>query len=133
MVLGEQGQRRDVWAFYALTAFAAVMYSVPGEWIPALAPLRLALVTSGLAAGLMVIRRLGRAEPLYLDGSRGLALIAFSTLAVASVGWSVIPEVTTATGVELLKLTAIYITFINVITTGRRLAVCAGPWCWRRW
>ncbi|ABF88683.1 O-antigen polymerase family protein [Myxococcus xanthus DK 1622] len=126
MVLGEQGQRRDVWAFYALTAFAAVMYSVPGEWIPALAPLRLALVTSGLAAGLMVIRRLGRAEPLYLDGSRGLALIAFSTLAVASVGWSVIPEVTTATGVELLKLTAIYITFINVITTGRRLAVVCG-------
>lgn len=126
MVLGEQGQRRDVWAFYALTAFAAVMYSVPGEWIPALAPLRLALVTSGLAAGLMVIRRLGRAEPLYLDGSRGLALIAFSTLAVASVGWSVIPEVTTATGVELLKLTAIYITFVNVITTGRRLAVVCG-------
>lgn len=126
MVLGEQGQRRDVWAFYALTAFAAVMYSVPGEWIPALAPLRLALVTSGLAAGLMVMRRLGRAEPLYVDGSRGLALIAFSTLAVVSVGWSVNPEVTTATGIELLKLTAIYITFVNVITTGRRLAVVCG-------
>ncbi|GHG71938.1 spore coat polysaccharide polymerase ExoJ [Comamonas sp. JC664] len=126
MVLGEQGQRRDVWAFYALTAFAAVMYAVPGEWIPALAPLRLALVTSGLAAGLMVIRRLGRAEPIYVDGSRGLALIAFSTLAVASIGWSVNPEVTTATGVELLKLTAIYITFVNVITTGRRLAVVCG-------
>ncbi|NOK04387.1 MULTISPECIES: spore coat polysaccharide polymerase ExoJ [Myxococcus] len=126
MVLGEQGQRRDVWAFYALTAFAAVMYSVPGEWIPALAPLRLALVTSGLAAGLMVMRRLGRAEPLYVDGSRGLALIAFSMLAVVSVGWSVNPEVTTATGIELLKLTAIYITFVNVITTGRRLAVVCG-------
>jgi len=126
MVLGEQGQRRDVWAFYALTAFAAVMYAVPGEWIPALEPLRLALVTSGLAAGLMVMRRLGRAEPLYLDGSRGLALIAFSTLAVASVAWSVNPEVTSATGIELLKLTAIYLTFVNVITTGRRLAAVCG-------
>ncbi|AEI66470.1 spore coat polysaccharide polymerase ExoJ [Corallococcus macrosporus] len=126
MVLGEQGPRRDVWAFYALTAFAAVMYAAPGEWIPALAPLRLALVTSGLAAGLMVIRRLGRAEPLYVDGSRGMALIAFSTLALASIGWSVNPEVTSFTGIELLKLTAIYITFVNVITTGRRLAVVCG-------
>ncbi len=126
MVPGEQGQRRDLWAFYALTAFAAVIYAVPGEWIPALAELRLALVTSGLAAGLMVMRRLGRAEPLYVDGSRGLALIGFSTLAVASLSWSLNPEVTQATGVELLKLTAIYLTIVNVITTGRRLAVVCG-------
>ncbi|MFP2929123.1 spore coat polysaccharide polymerase ExoJ [Pyxidicoccus sp. 3LG] len=126
MVPGELGQRRDVWAFYALTAFAAVMYAVPGEWIPALAPLRLALLTSGLAAGLMVMRRLGRAEPLYVDGSRGLALIGFSTLAVASLAWSVNPEVTQATGIELLKLTAIYLTIVNVITSGRRLMVMCG-------
>ena len=61
---GAQGQRRDVLAFFLLVGFAAVMYAVPGEWIPALAPLRLALLTSGLAAGLMVMRRLGKAEPL---------------------------------------------------------------------
>ncbi len=126
MVPGEQGQRRDVWAFYALTAFAAVMYAAPGEWIPALADFRLALVTSGLAAGLMVMRRLGRAEPLFVDGSRGMALICFSTLAVASISWAVNPEVARATAVELLKLTAIYLTIVNVITTGRRLAVMCG-------
>ncbi|MCP3101260.1 spore coat polysaccharide polymerase ExoJ [Myxococcus sp. K15C18031901] len=126
MVPGEQGQRRDVWAFYSLTAFAAVMYAVPGEWIPALAPLRLAFVTSALAAGLMLVRRLGRAEPIHLDGARGLALIGFSTLALSSVAWSVNPEVTRATGIELLKLTAIYLTFINVITSQRRLAAVCG-------
>jgi putative inorganic carbon (HCO3(-)) transporter len=127
MVPGEQqGQRRDVLAFYALTAFAAVMYAAPGEWIPVLAELRLALVTSVLAAGLMVMRRLGKAEPLYVDGSRGLALIGFSTLAVASLSWSLNPEVTQATGVELLKLTAIYLTIVNVITSGKRLAVVCG-------
>ncbi|WP_224361944.1 O-antigen ligase family protein [Hyalangium versicolor] len=126
MGVGEQGQQRDILAFYALTAFAAVMYAVPGEWIPALAPLRLALVTSGLAAGLMALRRLGRAEPLYFDGARGLSLLAFSGLAFASVAWSVAPDVTRATGIELLKLTAIYLTIINVITSGRRLAVVAG-------
>ena len=38
-MVGEQAERRDVFAFYALTGFAAFMYAVPGEWIPALAPL----------------------------------------------------------------------------------------------
>ncbi|HYI03097.1 O-antigen ligase family protein [Hyalangium sp.] len=126
MGVGEQGQQRDVLAFYALTAFAVVMYTVPGEWIPVLDPLRLALVTSGVAAGLMALRRLGRAEPLYFDGVRGLALLAFSGLAFASVSWSVNPDVTRSTGLELLKLTAIYLTIINVITTGRRLAILCG-------
>lgn len=126
MGVGEQGHQRDVLAFYALVGFAAVMYAVPGEWIPVLEPLRLALLTSGLAAGLMALRRLGRAEPLYFDGVRGVALLAFSGLAFASVAWSVNPEVTRTTGMELLKLTAIYLTIINVITSGRRLAVLCG-------
>ncbi|WP_224245260.1 O-antigen ligase family protein [Hyalangium gracile] len=126
MGVGEQGQQRDILAFYALTAFAVVMYAVPGEWIPELAPLRLALVTSGLAAGLMALRRLGRAEPLYFDGVRGVSLLAFSGLAFASIAWSVNADVTRTTGIELLKLTAIYLTIINVITTGRRLAVMCG-------
>jgi putative inorganic carbon (HCO3(-)) transporter len=126
MGVGEQGQQRDVLAFYALTAFAAVTYVVPGEWIEALEPFRLALLTSGIAAGLMALRRLGRAEPLYFDGVRGVALLAFSAMAFASIGWSIHPEVTRTTGMELLKLTAIYLTIINVITTGRRLAVVCG-------
>jgi probable O-glycosylation ligase (exosortase A-associated) len=126
MGVGEQGQQRDILAFYALTAFAVVMYTAPGEWIPVLDPLRLALVTSALAAGLMALRRLGRAEPLYFDGVRGVALLIFSGLAFASVTWSVNPEVTRSTSMELLKLTAIYLTIINVVTTGRRLAILCG-------
>ncbi len=94
-----------------------------------LEPLRLALLTSGVAAGLMALRRLGRAEPLYFDGARGVALLIFSALAFASIAWSVEPEVTRTTGMELLKLTAIYLTIINVITTGKRLAVMCARWC----
>jgi probable O-glycosylation ligase (exosortase A-associated) len=125
-MVGEQAERRDVYAFYALTGFAAFMYAVPGEWIPALQPLRLALLTSGLAAGLMALRRLGKAEPLYFDGARGGALLAFTGLAAASIGWSLNPEVTRFTAIELVKLTAIYLTLVNVVTTGRRLAVVCG-------
>jgi putative inorganic carbon (HCO3(-)) transporter len=126
MGVGEQGQQRDILAFYALATFVALVYTVPGEWIPALDPLHLALVTSGLAAGLMAIRRLGRAEPLYFDGVRGVALLCFSGLAFASVAWSMNPDVTRSTGLELLKLTAIYLTIINVITSSRRLVVMCG-------
>ena len=126
MVVGDNAERRDVVAFYALTAFAALMYAVPQAWIPALAPLRPALLTSGLAAGLMALRRMGRAEPMFFDGARGAALLAFSGLALASVTWSVNPEVTRYTAIELLKLTAIYLTLVNVVTTPRRLAVMCG-------
>jgi probable O-glycosylation ligase (exosortase A-associated) len=126
MGVGEQGQQRDILAFYALTAFVVLMYTVPAEWIPAFESLHLALLSSAVAAGLMAIRRLGRAEPLYLDGVRGVALLCFSGLAFASLAWSVNPEVTRSTGLELLKLTAIYLTLINVVTTAKRLVVlCA--------
>ncbi len=126
MEWGEKAERRDVIAFYALTAFAALMYMLPQAWIPALAPLRLALLTSGLAAGMMALRRLGRAEPLFLDGARGGALLCFSVLALASILWSVNPEVSRYTAIELLKLTAIYLTLVNVVTTPRRLALVCG-------
>ncbi|HZI02537.1 MAG TPA: O-antigen ligase family protein [Archangium sp.] len=126
MGLGDKAERRDVVSFYALTAFAALLYMVPQAWIPALAPLRLALLTSGLAAGLMALRRVGRAEPLFFDGVRGVALLCFAALALASMTWSVNPEVTRFTAIELLKLTAIYLTLVNVVTTPRRLAVVCG-------
>ena len=91
MGLGAQEQRRDVLSFALVTAFAVVMYTVPGEWIPSMGPLRLALTTSGLAAGLMVLRRMGRMEPLFLDGIRGFGLVCFTALAAASISWSVNP------------------------------------------
>jgi putative inorganic carbon (hco3(-)) transporter len=126
MEWGEQAERRDVVAFYALTTFAALMYLLPQVWFPALAPLRLALLTSGLAAGLMALRRVGRAESMSFDGLRGGALVAFTALTMASVAWSVNPEVSRFTAIELFKLTAIYLTLINVITTPRRLAAVCG-------
>ncbi|HSP81799.1 MAG TPA: polymerase, partial [Myxococcaceae bacterium] len=126
MAVGDRAGRRDAAAFSSLTAFAALVYMVPQAWIPALEPLRLALLTSGLAAGLMVLRRLGRAEPLSFDGARGVAALAFAGLALASMAWSVHPEVTRFTAIELLKLTAIYLTLVNVVTTPRRLAVVCG-------
>lgn len=120
------GARRDGVAFAALTVFAVVMYTIPSEWIPALAPLRLALISSIIAAGLMLVRRLGKREPFYFDGTRGVALILFGLWALASASWSTHPLVSRTHALEILKLVAIYLTMVNVITTGRRLAIFAG-------
>jgi probable O-glycosylation ligase (exosortase A-associated) len=118
--------RRDAFAFAMLTLFGVFMYAAPAEWIPGVAVLRPALLTSGLAAALMALRRLGRGEPLVLDGVRGGALLGFCVLAVASMSWSVNPAVTRDHVIELLKLVAVYFTLVNVVTTRRRLVVLCG-------
>lgn len=118
--------KRDRIAFVAVTTFAVVMYTIPSEWIPALEPLRLAFISSVLAASFVVIRRLAKREPFSFDGVRGFAVIAFGLLAYASVSWSVNPEVSSRHGIEILKLVAIYLVMVNVITTPKRLVVFAG-------
>lgn len=117
---------RDRWSFIFLVAFGVVVYTIPSAWIEGLAWLRPALLTSALAAGLMVLRRIGKAEPFILDGRRGLALLGFVALCAASTAWSIAPEVSRTTGNDLIKLAAIYFTLINVVTTPKRLMVFCG-------
>ncbi len=117
---------RDGIAFAALTVFAVVMYTIPSMWIEALEPLRLAFVSSVLAASLMLLRRLVKREPFYFDGMRGIALVGFGLLALASMSWSINPEETQPHAIEILKLVAVYLTLVNVVTTWRRLAIFAG-------
>ena len=117
---------KDRVAFWLLIAFVVLAYTIPTEWIEGLSDFRLALVTSGAAATLMVLRRLFRLEPIYFDGLRGFAFLAFGALSWASIAWSVNPEATRALSIELLKAIAMYFTVINIVTTPRRLAVlCA--------
>ncbi len=116
----------DRLAFAMLVAFAVLMYAIPGEWIDGLADLRLALMASAAAAGLMLLRRLFKFEPVFVDGIRGCALIGVGTIALASASWSVFPEASLSTSAELFKAVAIYLTMINVVTTPRRLKIlCA--------
>src|SRR4051794_39529707 len=95
-------------AFGLLVLFGMVMYTSPAEWIAGAAQLRLALVSASLAAGLMVLRRLVRQQPLYLDGVRGTALLGFALLTLASTAWSIDPLASRAVAVEMLKLWLIF-------------------------
>lgn len=125
-VIGNQERPGDRVAFVMLVAFVVVMYAIPGEWIAPLKEARLALLAASIAATFMLLRRLFKLEPLYVDGLRGMALLAFALLAQASVSWSIYPEASRVSSAELLKSAAIYFTMVNVVTTPRRLiVVCA--------
>jgi len=113
-------------AFGALVAFCAAVYLVPGEWLAALAPLRLALVTSTAALVLLLLSRLGRRKSLSLDGWRGGTLILLTSLVLVSSAWSLVPQSSRVLGLECLKYTGIYLTIVNLARTPRRLAVLCG-------
>jgi putative inorganic carbon (HCO3(-)) transporter len=123
--LTQPGRAPDAIAFGALLLFVAVMYTVPSVWIPALESVRLAFIASIVAATLTAVRRVARREPFVLDGVRGVALVCFGLWTLASGGWSINPEATETHAIEILKLVAIYLTMVNVVTTPRRLAAFA--------
>ncbi|WNG50604.1 polymerase [Archangium minus] len=114
-------QSQDRWAFGFLLAFLAAIYISPGEWIPGLERWRPALLTSAAATGLMLLGRMGRREPLWVDGQRGVLLITFCGLVFASLGWSLYPDATRFAAVELLKWVLVYLTLVNLVTSERRL------------
>ena len=132
MGLGDNAERRDVLAFYALTAFAALMYTVPRRVDTRAGAVAAGAADLGHGGGADGAAAAGEGEPLFFDGLRGVSLLCFSGLALASVTWSVNPEVSRFTAMELLKLTAIYLTLVNVITTPSGSRWCAARWCWAR-
>jgi probable O-glycosylation ligase (exosortase A-associated) len=117
----EKETRKDRFAFVMLVAFAIQVYAIPGEWITWADPLRLALVTSALAAVAVAVRRLGRAEPVNLGGMAGWALLAMLGLAFLSKRWSVNPAATHVWTLDVAKLVAIYIVTLNVVSSPKRL------------
>jgi O-antigen ligase len=118
--------RQDVWAFAAAMGFALALYSSVVNLLPFLQAARPALATAALAAGLLLFGRIARGASFTWDGARGLALIALGVWAFLSAGWSYNPAMSRYTGIELLKLIAIYLTLVNLVNTPRRLTLIAG-------
>lgn len=123
---GKVRARGDSIAFGFLVAFVAVMYSAPSEWIPALAPLRLALTTSAIACGVLFLTRASSKTPVSIDGAHGWALIAFGFFTLASSTWSLYPEGSLEIAIDCAKYVLIYLTLLNVCRTPERLRIiCA--------
>ena len=126
MDAARQERRHDGWAFAAAVGFAVSLYSSIVSLFPVLAPARPALATAGAAALLLLFTRLARGLPLTWDGWRGAVLVSLGLWSVFSASWSFNPPVSRNDGIELLKLIAIYLTLVNLVTTPRRLTWIAG-------
>jgi len=112
---------RDGLAYGATFLFGLCMYSSVVNLFPALDALRPALLTSGVAAGAFVLRRVMQREHVGLDGMRGIALVALCVLAFVSESWSVFPKGTHDYAVELTKDAAICLVIAQVVTNTARL------------
>ncbi|MCI0571205.1 MAG: O-antigen ligase family protein [Myxococcaceae bacterium] len=123
---GQARTRGDSVAFGALVLFSGVMYAAPGEWLPALAPLRLALASSALAFGWMLLTCVGTRTALSIDGAHGWALVLFALLTAVSGAWSIFPEGSREVAIDCAKYVAIYVTILNVVRTPERLRVLCG-------
>jgi putative inorganic carbon (HCO3(-)) transporter len=118
-VRAEAGQ--DFWACVLLGAFCVQLYAVPGEWLPAFEPLRLALSLSLAALGLLLLNHIGRRLPFRGDGVRGVALGAFTAWALLSRTWSVVPERTDEWLGMFLKVVVAWFLVVNLAATPKRL------------
>ncbi|MGC4115480.1 MAG: O-antigen ligase family protein [Myxococcales bacterium] len=118
--------RHDVWAFAAAMGFALATYASVVNLFPFLGPLRPALSTAAAAAVLLVAGRVSRGAGFTWDGARGLTIVALGLWTFLSAGWSYSPAMSRYTGVEMLKLIAIYLTLVNLVNTPRRLTLIAG-------
>jgi probable O-glycosylation ligase (exosortase A-associated) len=117
------GQGWERWAFGLLLAFLGTVYTVPSQWLPWMAQWRPALVTSALAAGLVLLDWVRGRRRLVLGGSGGVLLVTFCALTLASIGWSLDPAASRFTAVELIKWLVAFLTLVNLVKSERRLAL----------
>ncbi|MFN7132695.1 MAG: O-antigen ligase family protein, partial [Myxococcales bacterium] len=117
---------RDGVAFASALLFAVTAYTGIVNLFPSLEVIRPAMLTAVLAVSTLLLGRIASGLPISWDGARGLGLIGFTLVALASVAWSFDPASTRRESVELFKLCAIYVVLINVVNTPKRLALICG-------
>lgn len=117
---------RDGVAFLAAFLFAITAYTGIVNLFPSLEVIRPALLTAVLAVSTLLLGRVASRLPLSWDGLRGIGLIGFTLIALASVAWSFNAAATRREATELAKLCAMYLVIVNVVTTPRRLALMCG-------
>ncbi|HZN04930.1 MAG TPA: O-antigen ligase family protein [Candidatus Polarisedimenticolia bacterium] len=112
--------------FVALTAFSFVLLLAPQQYLPALAPLRLALVAAAIAIGAHVSSAVMSGRPVSIR-TREITLVgALGVWSLVTVPFSLWPGGSLAlmTGI-FFKSLALFGLNANLVTTARRLKVLA--------
>jgi O-antigen ligase len=93
--------RRDRLAFRAILVYTAILLLAPQSWIPALQPLRIALLTAGFAVATYVGGRLARGRPLSIMPREMWLALALVAWAIITLPFSLHPGASLATLIDL--------------------------------
>ena len=110
-------------AFGALVLFVCILILNPQAWFPALKPLRIALLTSGVAASSLLLERWRDRKPLGFSSEMLICwlLVAWSFMTLPLSYW---PAGSLATLTDAyMKAVMLFWLLANVITTEHRLRV----------
>jgi putative inorganic carbon (hco3(-)) transporter len=119
--LARAGERWSRLAFLGALAFVAMLYANPMYWFPVVERARLGLVTAGICAGAVIMRRLTSGERIRLGGPAALPLFGYGAVAFLSFLWSLDPPASARFLGELAKLFVLYVAVQNALDAPSRL------------
>lgn len=118
-------QAADRWgrlAFLGALAFMANLYASPAfYWPEVFERMRLGMLTSGLCAFAVLMRRITSGEPLRLGGPPAGLLLGYAAIIPLSLAWTISVPRTTGAVSDIAKLLVVYVALLNALDTPGRL------------
>lgn len=129
IAVNERGKPSSKVAFWALMAFTVVLLIGPQAYLRVLAPLRVALLTGGIALLAHVSNRLLQNQRLFGDGPEVKIVLYLLIWAVVTVPFSYWPGGSVEVLQEYMKTSAVFWLLTAVVDSGRRLRQVAWTLC----
>jgi O-antigen ligase len=108
-------------AYAAALAFVVNLYASPAFYWPFLEKARLGLLTSGLCAFAVLMRRITSGERLRLGGPPAAPLFAYAAIVPLSLAWTISVPRTAEAISDTAKLMVVYVALLNSLDSPRRL------------
>lgn len=108
-------------AYGAALAFVANLYTNPAFYWPVLEQVRFGVVTAGICAFAVLMRRVTSGEPLRLGGPPAVLLFGYGASVVLSLAWTLSTPRTMVAIAEIAKLFIVYVALVNTLDSPRRL------------
>ena len=120
--LSQAAERWNRLAFAGALAFVANLYASPAfYWPEVFERMRLGLLTSGVCAFAVVMRRVTSGERIRLGGLPAGLLFAYTAMVPLSFLWTISVPRTAEAAVDVAKLLVVYVAILNALDTPGRL------------
>jgi O-antigen ligase len=108
-------------AYGAALAFMVNLYASPSFYWPIFEKARLGVLTSGVCAFAVLMRRITSGERLRLGGAPAVLLLAYAAIVPLSITWTISVPRTLEAISDTAKLLVVYVALLNSLDTPRRV------------